>query len=315
MGHAGREIAIYGTGILVHLGGKPYIVGTAVDVSDRPAAEAALARSERNYREIFNAATDAMVIHGEGGVVEDINERTTSLFGWVAKTSLASAQSILFSRRRPTRAARPWKSFAWPLKRGRNSSSGRADERTASCSGAKSLFAPALSLEKAGSSPPSGTSVIGNAPRQSATAWRKACGRRRKWNRLAAWRAVSPTTSTTYSPPSAATCLYSCSVTRPRPPPSRCSRRPRAAESAANLTRQLLAFSRKQVIRPKVMCLNDVVGGMQMMLCRLVGEDVELRIKPDPELGQAEIDPGQVEQVLVNLVVNEFDAMPSGGTW
>ena len=89
----------------------------------------------------------------------------------------------------------------------------------------------------------------------------------------------------------------------------------RAAESAANLTRQLLAFSRKQVIRPKVMCLNDVVGGMQKMLCRLVGEDVELRIKPDPELGQAEIDQGQVEQVLVNLVVNEFDAMPSGGTW
>lgn len=87
----------------------------------------------------------------------------------------------------------------------------------------------------------------------------------------------------------------------------------KAAESAANLTRQLLAFSRKQVIHPKVLSLNDTVWGLQKMLRRLLGEDVELSVKLDGDLGQVEIDEGQIEQVLVNLAVNARDAMPDGG--
>jgi PAS domain S-box-containing protein len=88
----------------------------------------------------------------------------------------------------------------------------------------------------------------------------------------------------------------------------------RAVDSAATLTRQLLAFSRKQVIDPRVLNLNTLVERLQKMLTRLLGEDIELRAVLSESLGQVRVDPGQVEQVIVNLAVNARDAMPDGGS-
>jgi two-component system cell cycle sensor histidine kinase/response regulator CckA len=87
----------------------------------------------------------------------------------------------------------------------------------------------------------------------------------------------------------------------------------KAADSATALTRQLLAFSRRQIIEPIVLNLNDLIHNLEVMLKRLIGEDISLRTSLDADLGTVCIDPGQFEQVLVNLVVNARDAMPNGG--
>ena len=87
----------------------------------------------------------------------------------------------------------------------------------------------------------------------------------------------------------------------------------KAAERAAMLTRQLLAFSRKQILEPRVISLNDVVTNMQKMLGRLIGEDITIYTKLNPKLNSVLADAGQIEQVIMNLVVNARDAMPQGG--
>ena len=86
-----------------------------------------------------------------------------------------------------------------------------------------------------------------------------------------------------------------------------------AAQRAANLTRQLLAFSRRDMIQPKILDLNQVIAGFQGMLRRLIGEHIELRIVAGADLGSVKADASQIEQIILNLTLNARDAMPGGG--
>jgi two-component system, cell cycle sensor histidine kinase and response regulator CckA len=86
-----------------------------------------------------------------------------------------------------------------------------------------------------------------------------------------------------------------------------------AGKHAVDLTRQLLAFGRQQILQPKIVDLNDVVAGMENILRRLIGEDIELTVLVGAQLGRVKVDPGQIEQVIMNLAVNSRDAMPGGG--
>ncbi|HSE51523.1 MAG TPA: ATP-binding protein, partial [Gemmatimonadales bacterium] len=87
-----------------------------------------------------------------------------------------------------------------------------------------------------------------------------------------------------------------------------------AARRAAELTRQLLAFSRGQMLRPSVLDLNEVISSFETMLRRVIGEDIDLRLRLAEDLDPVEADPAQIERVIMNLVVNARDAMPNGGT-
>ena len=86
-----------------------------------------------------------------------------------------------------------------------------------------------------------------------------------------------------------------------------------ASQRATSLTRQLLAFSRKQMLAPKVLSIHSVVGDMEKILRRLIGEDVQLETSSAPDLGLVKADRSQIEQVILNLAVNARDAMPEGG--
>ena len=87
----------------------------------------------------------------------------------------------------------------------------------------------------------------------------------------------------------------------------------KAAQRSAALTRQLLAFSRRQTLQPQVLDPNDLVRNLEKMLRRLIGEDIELRLALAQDVGRVFVDPGQIEQVIMNLAVNARDAMPGGG--
>jgi PAS domain S-box-containing protein len=87
----------------------------------------------------------------------------------------------------------------------------------------------------------------------------------------------------------------------------------KASDRAAALTRQLLAFSRRQILAPQVLDLNSVVADLEKMLRRLIGEDIDLTTLQQSGLGRVKADPGQIEQVIINLAVNARDAMPQGG--
>jgi two-component system, cell cycle sensor histidine kinase and response regulator CckA len=285
----------------------PGIEGTVVDITERKEAEQALRRSERRFESVFRSSPLAITISEmAGGLILDVNEQCAVVSGYTRSEMVGhSALALGFwadiaDRDRATddlRAGRVVRNREVRLRR----KSGEI----------RHALLSAEVLEFAGAEPAlvivavdiTEQKHLGEQLRQSQkmeAVGRLAGGIAHDFNNLLG-------VITGYGD------LLERDLGPAHPSLSRVVEIRKAADRATALTRQLLAFSRKQVLEPKVLDLNAVVADTAKMLHRLIGEDIHLVTAFGAGLGRVKADPGQMEQVILNLTVNARDAMPKGG--
>jgi len=274
-------------------------VGFVLDISDRKRAEESLRQSEFQFRALFENALDAVLIANDLGVYVDANPAACALLG-VTHTEIVGRTVHDFTEG----ASRPeaWEQF---LKEGRMRGVIRLQRPDGEVVEVD-FYATANFLPGRHFSVMRDVTERRNLEVQLRQSQRLesvgmlAGGIAHDFNNLL-------TVITGYSE------LTLKRLDKADPLARNIEEIEKAADRAASLTRQLLAFSRKQVLQPRVLDLNAVIVNIEKMLGRLVGEDMELRTLPSIGLGQVKADPGQIEQVILNLVVNARDAMPKGG--
>jgi two-component system, cell cycle sensor histidine kinase and response regulator CckA len=287
--------------------GRPMRVTAIRDVSERLAADAALRRSEEQYRTLVDGLRDVIFALGADGTVTALNPAFEEITGWrreewlgkpfamilhpddvaVAGTSL---HALLADVPRPTLRLRiRTREGGYRIGEIRTSVQ-RRDGVLAGVLGVARDITDLVALEE----------QYRQAQKMEAVG-RLAGGVAHDFNNLL-------TVMTSYT--------HLALLGLPPGDPRRhlIEEIREAAERAATLTRQLLAFSRRQVLQPKVLDLNRVVAGAEALLRRLIGEDVSLVLELEPGLGPVKADASQLEQILMNLAVNARDAMSQGGT-
>ena len=277
-------------------------VGFVLDISDRKSAEESLRQSESQFRALFENALDAVLIANDLGVYVDANPAACELLGVSYNEIINHTINDFTEEDDKAETSRMWSRF---LKEGTmrgESRLRRPDGKVVEVDfSATANFLPGrhLSLLRDVTE----RRLLEDQLRQSQrleSVGMLAGGIAHDFNNLL-------TVITGYSE------LTLRRLDKVDPLTGNVAEIRKAAERATSLTRQLLAFSRKQVLQPKVLDLNSVMADIQKMLGRLVGEDMELCTLPGVGLGQIKADPGQIEQVILNLVVNARDAMPKGG--
>jgi len=276
------------------------ISGVALDITDRRQAEGALAVAEARFRHLAEASFDAIHIT-EGGIVREVNPGFLKMFGYSLDevigrplTDFAAEESVEAVRER--------------LARGTD---GRFEVVGQRKDGQKIL------LEATGKNHEVGGRVERVTALRDVTEKRMLEEQFRQAQKMEAVGQLAGgvahdfnnllTVITSY-----ASILVS-DMAESDPRHDDLNQILKASGDAASLTRQLLTFSRQQVVEPRVVVLEDVVRGAEKMLKRLIGEDVEFISKLSPSPVSILSDPGQLEQVIMNLVVNARDAMPQGG--
>lgn len=289
-------------GLAMLEGEPPCAVGFVLDISDRKRAEKSLMRSESQFRALFENALDAVLISNDLGVYVDANPAACDLLGVSYNEVIGRTIRDFTEDDYEAENARSWEQLlkdgmmrgVFHLRR----PDGEVVEVDFS---ATANFIPGRHL-----------SLL-----HDVTERRKLEDQLRQSQKLESVGMLAGgiahdfnnllTVITGYSE------LTLNRLDKADPLARNIEEVKKAADRATSLTRQLLAFSRKQVLQPKVLDLNSVILNIEKMLGRLVGEDMELRTLPGIGLGQVKADPGQIEQVLLNLVVNSRDAMPKGG--
>jgi len=288
---------------------KPrFLAGYTMDITERKRAEEALRESEETFRVLSEQSPMGMALIDRQGRYEYVNPAFVSIFGYTLKEVPTGADWFRSAFPDPDarrEAIRAWKEdFA-------RSSAGEARPRTldVTCKdGARKsiLFHPVtlsrgrqFVLYEDVTQQRELQAQLQQAMKMEAVG-RLAGGVAHDFNNLL-------TVITGYSE------LLLQKIGKESPMHGEVEEIKRAGDRAASLTQQLLAFSRKQIIEPKVLHLDSLVAEMHKMLTRLIGEDIALQATTGKSPGSVKVDPGQFQQILMNLVVNARDAMPDGG--
>jgi len=302
--------------VVTNLVGEPTVAGLVInsrDVTERREAERLLQQSEARFRTAFMTGTDAYLIVGrDDGRILEANDQFLAMYGYrrdetIGRTSLELG---LWARPEERQAM---------LTRLAADGMVRNFEVLARRKGGETFPVLYSTAELHGEGPPLLMGVIRDVTeqRRSAAAVRSLEEQVRQAQRLEAVGRLAGGVAHDFNNILTAITGYTdllLDAFQARDPRRDDLQQIRAAaERAAGLTRQLLAFSRKQVLQPRVLDLNEVVQGLEKMLHRLIGEDVALDVAPAAGLGAVRADPGQIEQVVLNLAVNARDAMPEGG--
>jgi PAS domain S-box-containing protein len=286
------------------------VIGTRamfVDITERKRAEEAVRRSEEKYRSLFEESQDAIFISTPEGRLLDINRAGVELFGYGSKDELMTVE---IGRDLYRDAGERRRLMAILAERG---SVRDFELKLRRKDGSKLTARESAAAVR----DETGRIVAYRGILRDVTEQRELEEQLRKAQRMEAVGQLAGGVAHDFNNLLTAIIGYAELGLKSCPPESAHCRSfneiVAAGEKAAALTRQLLAFARRQVLQPKVLDLNAAVASIHQLLRRTIGEHVELATELDPELGRVKADPGQIEQVLMNLAINARDAMPDGG--
>jgi two-component system, cell cycle sensor histidine kinase and response regulator CckA len=305
----GRIVVLEITSTFVESPGQPAVLlGLFRDITERKEAELALRNSEKRFSEVFRANPAAMSLNTvEGGLLIDVNDRYCEFFGYTRKELIGNTISKLQLWANPEDREKM-------IRRLRKEGTIREMEaQYRHKSGAiRDVLLSVVFIEVPGESEPLIVSMFTDV-----TERKRLEEQLRQSQKMDSIGQLAGGVAHDFN--NILTVIQGHASLLMAPPGTAMERGDsaeqiaRSAERAANLTRQLLAFSRRQVMQPKDLDLNDIVRDMTRMLNRILGEDIRLQVEFSANIPLIRADPGMMEQVILNLAVNARDAMPKGG--